>query len=265
MSVQDLLHGELARRVNAAAAGLDRSRSPRPTSSPGATAGAEQGPTAGRLPDLARLAAAEAQAPDLSAIAVLRRFDPAVFARSSLEFALGLDAARADGWFRAFTRTVFLIGNPANLAERFRFNQVADDGSIAWFGPASSAECTGLRRLLKLFAGTAEPTPPAALTVVVPGAVGDGGRNFELFMATAGLTMTDYLVHLNHTLAEAALTRTIRPGDRLRLRHVPRLAEPAAPYSVLRVHRDNHDPSRLRAYTCLRPGQESQPTATDAE
>jgi hypothetical protein len=199
------------------------------------------------------LAAAESRAPDLSVLAVLRGFDPAAFARSSLQFALGLDAAQADGWFRAFTRTVFLIGNPVNLAERFRFSQVAEDGSAAWFGPASSAECTGLRRLLKLFAGTVEPTPPAELSVVVPGAVGDGGRTLELLVATAGLTMTDYLVHLNHTLAEAALTGTIRPGDRLLLRHVPRLAEPAAPYRVLRVHRDNHDPNRLRAYACLRP------------
>lgn len=261
MPVQDLLHWELARRVSAAAAGLD------PSARAGATPRTPCASAPGRpprLPDLARLAAAEAQAPDVCAIAVLCRFDPAAFARSSLEFALGLDTAQADGWFRAFTRTVFLIGNPANLAERFRFNQLAEDGSIAWFGPGSSAECTGLRRLLKLFVGTAEPTPPAESTVVVPGAPGESGRAFELLVATAGLTMTDYLVHLNHTLAEAVLTGEIRPGDRLLLRHVPRLAGPAAPYSVLRVHRDKHDSSRLRAYACLRLEQESQPIATDA-
>lgn len=121
---------------------------------------------------------------------------------------------QAENWLRAFTRTLFLTGNPENLAHRFRFNQVSADNSIAWFGPGSSAEGTGLRRLLKTFTDTAELQPPTNQTIDIPGA---GGRTFELLMATSGLSTTDYLVHLNHTLAKAALTGTLRPGDRLLL------------------------------------------------
>ncbi|MGD0602748.1 MAG: DUF6182 family protein [Streptosporangiaceae bacterium] len=35
------------------------------------------------------------------------------------------------------------------------------------------------------------------------------------------------------------------------LSHAPRVAGAAGPYSVLRVHRDGADPTRLRAYAGL--------------
>ncbi|WP_051450252.1 DUF6182 family protein [Actinospica robiniae] len=229
--VQELLRRELARRVRAA------------------TGCPQPDPASDAAPDLSRLAAAEADAPDVAALVVLSRFDPVAFAHSSLRFAFSLDGGQAENWLRAFTRTLFLTGNPANLAHRFRFNQVSADASIAWFGPGSSAEGTGLRRLLKAFIGTAELRPPSNQTIDITGA---HGRRFELLMATAGVSTTDYLVHLNHTLAEAALTGTLQPGDRLLLRHVPRLTDLTTPYCALRVHRDDHAPDRLRAYACLR-------------
>jgi hypothetical protein len=244
-ATQELLRRELARRVEAATDPADRH------------------PRTGPAPDLSQLAAAQADAPDVAAIVVLRHFDPPAFARSSLQFALSLAPETAESWLRAFTRTVFLTGNPQNLVHRFRFEQVAADYSTAWFGPAPSADATGLRRLLKAFSGAKQLPPPPSATIDVPGAGGvssvdgaggaGGRRTFELLMATAGLEMTDYLVHLNHILAEAALTRTLHPGDRLRLRHVPRLTDLTTPYSALRVHRDSQDPGRLRAYACLRP------------
>lgn len=245
---QELLARELAHRIDAAGGGLGHGS-------------AQSGGSSSAVPAADLSQAAQAAADDssgVSAIVVLRRFEPAAFARSSLTFALGLDAVRADAWFRAFTRTIFLTGNPLNLQERFRFDHVAADGSTAWFGPSPSASATSLRRLLKLHVASAPPRPPAVLALDVPGspdgaAAAGGGRrrSFELLVATAGLSTADYLVHLNHSLAEAALTGTLRPGDRLSLRHVPRLTLPFPPHSALRVHRDTHDPARLRAYTCL--------------
>ncbi|HXL16819.1 MAG TPA: DUF6182 family protein [Streptosporangiaceae bacterium] len=232
MFTQVLLHTELARRVRAANAGLNGRPAP-----------------ATDLPDLTQLADAEENAPDVAVIAVLHHFDLATFARSALEFALGVGAEERDAWFRAFTRTLFLAGNPVNLAGRFRFNHIAADGSVAWFGPTSTTQSTGLRRLLKRLDGTVAPNPPAALTLDVPGA--SGGQLYRLYVATAGVAMADYLVHLNHVLAEAVLTKAVKPGDRLLLHHVPRLGSAVAPYQALRVHRDSYHPTRLRAYACL--------------
>jgi hypothetical protein len=231
MSGQELLRAELGRRVRWAAAGPDR-----PPPEPSVEVDAE---------------AAERAAPDLSAVAVLRRFDPVIFARAAVEFALTVEGDRRVGWFRAFTRTAFLVGNPANLDTRFRGDHQSADRSTMWFAPAPEATTVGLRRLLKRFDSPTAPTPPPRLTVQVPGAGSDAEHHLQV--ATAGITVTDYLIHVNHILAESVLTRVVRPGDRLVLTHVPRIGGLSTPYSMLRVHRDTADPARLRAYAVLRP------------
>jgi hypothetical protein len=196
---------------------------------------------------------AEAGAPPdgPSAAVVLRRFDAPGLGGSALRFAVELDPARREPWLRAFTRTVFLAGNPANLRRRFAFAQVAPDQSIAWCGPAPAEELTGLRRMLKLFPA-GRLSLPAEVPLRVPG---DGpGELRRLDVATAGLTTASYLVHVNHALAEAVLTGLLRPGGRVVLRHLPDLDEPALRAAdAIRVHRDLADPGRLRAYACLSP------------
>jgi hypothetical protein len=196
--------------------------------------------------------AAADPAPDgPSAAVVMRRFDAPGIGGSALRFAAELDPARRQPWLRAFTRTVFLAGNPANLRRRFAFTQVAPDQSIAWCGPGPAEELTGLRRMLKLFPA-GRLSLPAEVPLRVPGA-GRGDLR-RLDVATAGLTTASYLVHVNHALAEAVLTDLLRPGDRVVLRHVPDLDEPALrAAAAIRVHRDLADPALLRAYACLSP------------
>lgn len=232
MFTQHLLRVELARRIRAAHA------DPNPTEAADRI----------ELADLDELAAAEQDIPDVAAIVVLRRFDPAEFARSAVQFAFHLDGERREVWRQAYTRTLFLAGNPANLAERFDWAHVSPDGSIAWFGPASTARSTGLRRLLKRFDGEHHPQLSSVVPVDLPSVAGGAAHRLEIAMR--GLSTAEYLVHVNHVLAESVLTGILRRGDRLTLAHVPRLS---GPYSALRVHRDNADPSRLRAYAALRP------------
>lgn len=232
MFTQEVLHAALARRVLAAQGRPDAVTE-----------------DVTELPSLDELAAQEQEAPDLAAIAVLHRFDPAVFARSSVEFALGIRGSARTGWLRAFTRTLFLAGRPANLAPRFPFDHVAPDGSVAWLGPVPQESSTGLRRLLKRFDGDVEIDPPATVGFTVPGP--GSGTTLYCHVATAGVSLSDYLVHVNHVLAEGVLIGVIRPGHRVVLTHAPRLVGAAGPYSVLRVHRDSADPTRLRAYAGL--------------
>ncbi|WDZ83120.1 DUF6182 family protein [Micromonospora cathayae] len=184
---------------------------------------------------------------DLTAVVVLNRFDPVALAGSAPRFAASLDPEQGRAWLAAFTRTVFLAGNPANLRERFGFARV--DAGIAWYGPAPAAEVTGLRRLVKLF--PAGPlTVPAEL--VVPGGAGAGGRAWRLAVATDGLTIADYLVHVNHTLVEAVVTGVLPAGEPLVVTHLPDLDDATlGAADAVRVHRDRNRPDRLRAYACL--------------
>ncbi|MFI6108916.1 DUF6182 family protein [Streptomyces sp. NPDC051310] len=187
---------------------------------------------------------------DTVAAVVIGRLDLAQWVRSTCAFALSLAGERAALWRRSFTRTVFLAGNPANLRDRFAFAHTADDGSAAWAGPGPASETAALRRLLKLFHGDAALPAAPDLTVRVPGRAGAAGRppvHRHLYLATAGCSVSEALVHLNHVLAEAVLDGLIAHGDAVTIRQVPRLMGVPASFAALRVTADTTLPGRLRA------------------
>lgn len=223
------------------------------------------------------------------AVCVVGRFSLPDWVRETCRFALAVPAERAQPWRRAFTRTVYLAGRPEALRERFAFTHLAPDGSAAWSGPGPEADTSALRRLLKAFDGRAElgARPPVTVRIPAPasspatagrtgpatdhvpagepGSAGACGRPLrdritgpgpapahrDLWIATAGVTVTRALVHLNHLLAEAVLDRLVVPGDRVTLRCVPRLTGLAASIAVLRVDADLHRPSELQAFAAL--------------
>jgi len=188
---------------------------------------------------------------DIAAFAVLRDFNPKAFAQSSLAFAASLPERWRDRWFGAYTRTIFLAGNPANLLSRFPFHHVTEDRSCAWLGPAPANVAMTLRRLLVPFRSESS-VPSGEFSIGLP----DGGtcsatetpRHMQIHVGTAGMTAVDYLVHLNHTLAESMLLGLIARGSAIKIRHVPRLHGCPEEFLWLRVLNDRTDGSRLRAY-----------------
>ncbi|WP_371644804.1 DUF6182 family protein [Streptomyces sp. NBC_00597] len=189
---------------------------------------------------------------EVLAVVVIGRLDLPRWVRETCAFALGLEPGARDAWRRSFTRTVYLAGSPANLRDRFAFDHVAGDDSVAWAGPAPAAATATLRRLLKAFEASHEPAGRASATVTVPGRPGARPPvRRDLYVATARVTVTDALVHVNHLLAEAVLDGLIGPGDRLTLRFVPRLTGLGAQLAVLRVDTDVHRPDELQAYAGL--------------
>ena len=184
---------------------------------------------------------------DQHVIVVLHRFDVASWIRGTCAFVFDIEAERADAWRKSFTRTIFLAGNPDNLAERVTFDHVAADASAAWLGPVPADTTVGLRRLLKLVDGDAPLPGPTTVRLDGP----RGGRHHDLYLATVGVAMPAVLVHLNHLLAEAALDGVIAPGDLLTLRPVPRLSGVPETFAALRVAVDPHRPDRLQAMAGL--------------
>ncbi|MET9550878.1 DUF6182 family protein [Streptomyces sp. NPDC006627] len=198
----------------------------------------------------ARVRAAGPPGPGAAAVAVLRSCEPPRFAQSVLDFAATLDPAAAHAWLADFTRTVYLAGDPRNLAVRLPPAFTSADGEAAWYAPATGHRRRALRLLLRPVSGTLpNGAPPAPYTLRVPH--GHAPGRWRLTVATDGLTLQRYLVHLGHTLAEALLTGVLAPGERIAVTHVPHLgAQPRHP-AYLRVHEDVTDTARLRAYTCL--------------
>lgn len=203
--------------------------------------------------ELAAVLAAGRREPDgdlHSVVAVLRRFDPAGWIRGTCAFVQGLCPDQAAAWRRSFTHTVFLAGNPENLADRVVFDHVTPDFSAAWHGPARPEASVGLRRLLKALGGAA-PFPVRPPEPVDVPAGGPPRRRHDLYVATAGVSFGQALVHLNHLVAEAVLDGHIAAGDRLTLRRIPSLSGLRTPFSALRVDVDPTHPDRLRAFAGL--------------
>ena len=179
---------------------------------------------------------------------VLRSVDLAAWAGATCDFAAGVTPEAARDWRRALTRTIFLSGNPENLRERFAFDHVSQDGSVAWLGPATARAAEPLRRLLRLFDGPMALPPCPAADVRVSAGHGDRPPvRRDLYVATAHTTVATTLVALNHLLAEAVLDGLVAPGDRLTLRLVPRLVGAPGPFAALRVEPEPGHADRLTA------------------
>ena len=197
--------------------------------------------------DLAGMRQAAAAPSETAVVCVLRRLDLPALIAGTCVLAATLPADQVADWRRSFTRTIFLAGNPDNLRDRFAFHHACPSGAIAWTGPATLDEHAPLRRLLRLFEGSGALPPPT--TVTLPGT--GTGVEHDLYLASTGVTVGECLVHVGHLLAEAVFDGLVTAGDRLTVRHVPRLVGMPAPFEALRIAADPDDPDRLRAFAAL--------------
>jgi hypothetical protein len=170
----------------------------------------------------------------------MRAFDPRAILSGAVAFASRLSMVDADAWFRCYTRTVFLFGDPANLAGRYPPALVSSDGQVAWLGVYEVARADYVRRLLRPVSGTLPEDPTRLDTVAGPGT----RPGWLLRVAVRELDLAQYLVHLHHTVAEAVLTGVLPADATIALRHVDHL-DPAhtsrAGCAYARVHHAGPD------------------------
>ena len=202
---------------------------------------------------------------------VVADLDPIAFLRGAADFALGIPGDLRDGWYRTFTRTVFLAGRPTSVALRHPHRHLTPTADLAWYGPAPRRRLDPLSRLLRAFQGPAPVAAPAG-PLSVPVAGPSSGHVVDVALATGGVSNGAYLVHAHHLIAEAVLRGLVGPGDTLRVEHTdtldvadfPALRDPARGASVqTRIAPDDsgtgtatgsgRDPDRLRLYGVLTP------------
>ena len=201
-------------------------------------------------------------------VVLLSRFDPGELVQGARRFVAGLSAAEAGAWQRSWTRARFLFGNPANLPGHTPPRCVGDSGALAWLGPYPAGRLPGVSRLLKPVTGRLPDLPVELGVPALPG-IPPSGSTRRLYLAVAGLSLVDYLVHIHHTIAEAVLLGRLRADEAVRLIHRPELAEPgyAEPGSgepgYARVHFAAPGQAKLRLYSWLTPA--GRPARTNAE
>jgi hypothetical protein len=168
------------------------------------------------LPELEANVAERALDPQrLQAVVVIERFELRAFVRGSLRFAQALSHAQRTAWHREFTRTVFLLGSPNRLKDRFAFAHTAEGAGIGWVAPKPAQEQLNLTRLLKPLR-TARPAHGWVDTLIN----GSTAAARELQLVTHGLRLEELLVHLNHLLADSLIEGSLSAEETLRLQPV---------------------------------------------
>jgi hypothetical protein len=203
-----------------------------------------------RLSDIQSVDLSEGDATDpgeLAVFVVVREVDMRAFLRSAIDFASQIPPDLAQAWYRSFTRTIFLAGDPSRIRERHRPGHVSADGMLAWFGPLRPESYQGLRRLLKIFDAPAMPALPDGI------AVGASNRatRWRLYVDTAAIGMDEYLVHVHHLVCEATIRGLIGLEDRIEVRNLERIESSTGPFAYTRVAADGGDDTRLRLYAGL--------------
>lgn len=197
---------------------------------------------------------------ETTVLVLLRSVRLADLVHGARQFAAALEPAPADAWLRSWTRTRFLFGDPANLPAAQPARVVAPGGTAGWLGPVPHLHQPGLSRLLKPVTGRL-PELPAEVDLPGTGDLpGEHGQQTELpaprrvlQVAVAGLSLSEYLVHLHHTLAEAVLLGSLDSDEPVRISHRPAIAaDPAlGPPGYARVLPDPAAGGRLRLHTWL--------------
>ncbi|WP_419998158.1 DUF6182 family protein [Streptomyces boninensis] len=210
----------------------------------------------------APLSQGSAEAPSshcLTTAVIVAGIDLRAFIAGAAGFALTTPRDLADGWYRSFTRTVFLAGRPASIAARHPHSYGTANGNLAWHGPSTRGQLRPLSRLLRTFEGPALiAAPPDPVIAAAPGP--PSGHTVSLTLATSGISTAEYLVHVHHLIAESTLLGLVRPGDRLLVEHRPTLEAAAfrdalhptrARTAQARVMPSGTEAGRLRLYGVL--------------
>lgn len=197
-------------------------------------------------------AGADAGRHSSSVAVVVEDFTPASLVRGTIDFAVAVPEKERAAWHRSFTRTVFLAGRPQSVVARHPARHVS--GGLAWFGPAPADGLANLSRLLKAFQGPAPVRMPE--TLLLPGT----SNLVEAAVATGGVSVRDYLVHVHHLFAEATLRGLVGADDAVRITHRPDLDGPEIRAALdparagvvqTRITHDSRDPDKLRLYAVL--------------
>jgi hypothetical protein len=183
------------------------------------------------------------------AIVVLKDFALGDYVAGVRQFVARVPEAQRRDWYRRFTPTLFLAGDPARLQERFRFDHVDERGAVAWLFVPDAERDHDLKRLLKILR-TELPYRAADGPVRIASGAGSPAR-WRLLLAMSGLRLERVLVHLNHTLVEAQLSGLLAATDGIEILHVDAIDEIPDSARYLRIHADEADPQRLRLYAML--------------
>jgi hypothetical protein len=170
---------------------------------------------------------------DVSAAVVVAGFDLRAFVSGLTALLQSLDDDERRSWYRAFTRTIVLAGQPRKLAVRSPPHVVDPGETVAWYRPRPRPALEPMSRLLARF-----PVGRPVVDVLPPDDVRLGeaaGQGLEVVLDPAGMNLSEYLIHLGHSVSEPWARGVWDGRGQVLLRHRPLAEVDVAQHAYLRL------------------------------
>jgi len=205
------------------------------------------------MPLVASMASISEHQQKLQTIVVLSNFEISAYVNNCLIFLSKLTEHALIDWYHQFTTTIFLIGNIGKLASSVTFLHIAEDGSSGWCAPASPLAWRQQTRILKQFKSmqTLGRHEYSINTSAYCDSASSNGVSSVLQIAVRGLTLNQYLIHLNHAICEIYIMGLLKTTTTLIIKNVEDIVEVTETPHYVRVHIDSEIPDQLRAYALL--------------
>lgn len=179
------------------------------------------------------------------AITIIQDFNLDSYIKAIFAWYTRLDADDKQFWYRSFTKNIFLFGNIEKIKNRFNELITYADERVCFVDLKNHKRKQELSRLLP----KVETFQEYQAHDVVCDAHTDQPKA-TLYIATEGLKLEEYLIHITHILVESLLLNHINNHTCLTVHHVAKIP---AHIGMLR-HRidiDTRDPSTLKCYAAI--------------
>lgn len=196
----------------------------------------------------------------LYAITVIGRFYFAEYLYNLIKFYKAIDKDSLDLWVKYFTPTIFMLGNPIRVAERYDDITMYNAKNVCFLGPKPKESLYEIRRLLKLVKSDFRfkrflPGKDLVWTV--------GRREVRLYKPNEEqkvkkifyfdvnqLSLERGVVHISHSLIESLYLSNILIGEKIRFIFVDGKIDSDCDYDYIRINLDETgDKDDLRIYS----------------
>ena len=118
-------------------------------------------------------------------------------------------------WYKTFTKSVFLIGNPANLTYKYKDSISVYSNDMCITKISNSKVLFGISKMLKSLS-TKGIYNPDNISWTISGTTNNETKVHKLYIKS-GQKLERYLVHLTHTIMENFINGNIRTVDEIKI------------------------------------------------
>jgi hypothetical protein len=187
--------------------------------------------------------------PEDKVIVVIKSFDWEEYINALFEFNNKLSKQQKENWFKTFTRTIYLFGNPAKL-DNYESLFAYRSENLAITFPGKTSEYRGLQLLLRLVNTNKEYMLNDQTICIAANQSKKNNQIAKLEVNLSELKFERVLTHISHIINESLILNRINDIDSINISSVEEINIPPD-YTNIRIDIDETNYEKLRTYCLL--------------